>query len=93
MPQAQLRVLASPEEIGEDLAGRLLERIERARLAARRFLLGCPTGRSPKPVFAAMARRLAARPQDISHLVFVMMDEYLVPGRVGLEYASGDAPW
>ena len=93
MPQAQLRVLASPEEIGEDLAGRLLERIERARLAARRFLLGCPTGRSPKPVFAAMARRLAAEPQDLSHLVFVMMDEYLVPGPGGLQYAPLTAPW
>ena len=93
MPKAQVHILASPEEIGEEVAARLLDRIERARLAAKRFLLGCPTGRSPKPVFAAMARRLAARPQDLSHLVFVMMDEYLVPGRDGLEYASGDAPW
>jgi len=93
MPKAPLRILASPEEIGEEVASRLLERIERARLAAKRFLLGCPTGRSPKPVFAAMARRLAAKPQDLSHLVFVMMDEYLVPGREGLEYAPDDAPW
>ena len=93
MPTTRLRVLASPDEIGEDVAAHLLDRIERARLAARRFLLGCPTGRSPKPVFAAMARRLAAKPQDLSHLVFVMMDEYLVPGRAGLEYAPDDAPW
>lgn len=93
MPEAQLRVLASPDEIGEDVAARLLERIESARLAAKRFLLGCPTGRSPKPVFAAMARRLGAKPQDLSHLVFVMMDEYLVEGRDGLEYAPADAPW
>jgi len=93
MPKAQVRVLASPEEIGEYVATRLLERIERARAAEKRFLLGCPTGRSPKPVFAAMARKLAAKPQDLSHLVFVMMDEYLVPGRDGLEYAPDDAPW
>jgi glucosamine-6-phosphate deaminase len=93
MPKAPLRVLASPEEIGEDVADRLLERIQRARLAARRFLLGSPTGRSPKPVFAAMARRLGQHPQDLSHVIFVMMDEYLVPGREGLEYAPADAPW
>ena len=93
MPDAELRVLASPDEIGEYVADGLLERIERARIAAKRFLLGCPTGRSPKPVFAAMARRLAVKPQDLSHLVFVMMDEYLVPGRDGLQYAPGDAPW
>ena len=93
MTRASLRILASPDAIGDDIAVRLLDRIERARRAEKRFLLGCPTGRSPKPVFAAMARRLAARPQDLSHLVFVMMDEYLVPGGAGLEYASGDAAW
>ena len=93
MPTAPVRVLPSPDEIGEHLAARLLERIERARQDGKRFLLGCPTGRSPKPVFAAMARRLAAKPQDLSHLVFVMMDEYLVPGRDGLDYAPGAAPW
>ena len=93
MPAAALRVLATPEAVGEHAAARLLDRIERARLATRRFLLGSPTGRSPKPVFAAMARRLAANPQDLSHLTFVMMDEYLVAGRDGLEYAPSDAPW
>ena len=93
MPAAALRVLATPEAVGEHAAARLLDRIERARLATRRFLLGSPTGRSPKPVFAAMARRLAANPQDLSHLTFVMMDEYLVPGRDALEYAPSDAPW
>ena len=93
MPKAMVTVLASPEAIGEQIAARLLDRIERVRPAEKRFLLGCPTGRSPKPVFAAMARRLAAKPQDLSHLVFVMMDEYLVSGRQGLEYAPGDAPW
>jgi glucosamine-6-phosphate deaminase len=40
-----------------------------------------------------MARRLAETRQDISHLVLVMMDEYLVPGDAGLEYASADNPW
>ena len=93
MPKAIVTVLASPEAIGDEIATRLLDRIERARRAEKRFLLGCPTGRSPKPVFAAMARRLASKPQDLSHLVFVMMDEYLVPGSAGLEYASADAPW
>lgn len=93
MPNAPLRVLPTPDAIGEDLSARLLGDFERARARGRRFLLGCPTGRSPKPLFAAMARRLASRPQDLSHLVFVMMDEYLVEGRDGLEYAPADAPW
>ena len=93
MPKAPLRVLPTPDAIGDELAARLLAEFERARLAGRRFLFGCPTGRSPKPLFAAMAQRLAAKPQDLSHLVFVMMDEYLVQGRAPLEYAPADAPW
>lgn len=93
MAKAPLRVFPSPEALGDALAGELLQRIERARLAGRRFLLGCPTGRSPKPVFAAMAERLASTPRDLSHLVFVMMDEYLVPDGEGLAYASAEAPW
>ena len=93
MSKAPLHVLPTPDAIGEALAARLLAEFERARLTARPFLLGCPTGRTPKPLFAAMARRLAAKPQDLSHLVFVMMDEYLVQGGAGLEYAPADAPW
>jgi glucosamine-6-phosphate deaminase len=93
MSKAPLRVLPTPDAIGEALAERLLAEFERARLTGRQFLLGCPTGRTPKPLFAAMARRLTAKPQDLSQLVFVMMDEYLVQGRAGLEYAPADAPW
>lgn len=91
--RAPLRVLATPEEIGDYVANALLARIERARLTTGKFLLGSPTGRSPKPVFAAMARRLAEQPQDLSHLTFVMMDEYLVERRDTFEYAPSDAPW
>ena len=93
MPNARVRVFASPDAIGDEVAGRLLDRMERARLEGRRFLLGSPTGRSPKPVFAAMARQLEARPRDLSHVIFVMMDEYLVPDGGTLGYAPADAPW
>ena len=91
--KTQLRVFASPEAIGEDLAPNLLERIERARIAGKRFLLGCPTGRTPRPIYAAMARGLANSLQDINNLVLVMMDEYLVPGDGGLAYAAAENPW
>ena len=93
MSTTPLRVFPSPDAIGEELAQRLLDRIESARVAGMRFLLGCPTGRTPRPIYRAMARRLAERHQDISHLVLVMMDEYLVPGKRGLEYAAAGNPW
>ena len=96
MPTAPLRVFPSPEALGEALAARLLARIEAARPSGRPFLLGCPTGRTPRPVFGAMARQVAASGQDLAHLVLVMMDEYLVPDASapgGLAHAPADAPW
>lgn len=93
MARTQLHVFRSPDAIGEDLAPELLQRIERARIAGRGFLLGCPTGRTPRPIYAAMARRLAKTRQDLSHLSVVMMDEYLVRSGAGFEYASADNPW
>lgn len=93
MSTTAVRVLPSPDAIGEAVAERVLSRVEHARLTCTRFLLGCPTGRTPRPVFAAMARRVAERQQDLSHVVLVMMDEYLVPGGRGLEYAPASQPW
>ena len=93
MARTSVRVFPSPYAIGEHLAERLLFLIEHARESGNRFLLGCPTGRTPRPVYAAMARRLAAKPQELRHLVLVMMDEYLVSGADGFEYAPADQPW
>jgi glucosamine-6-phosphate deaminase len=93
MPRTPLRVFPSPAAIGEHLAERLLGGIELARQAGKRFILGCPTGRTPRPVYGAMARRLVQSPQDLSHLVLVMMDEYLVARGSGFEYASAEEPW
>lgn len=93
MSTTAVRVLPSPDAIGEAVAERVLARMERARLTGAPFLLGCPTGRTPRPVFAAMARRVAERQQDLSHVVLVMMDEYLVAGSRGLEYAPASQPW
>lgn len=61
-------MLPTPEAIGESLAERVL-----SRLTGNQFLLGCPTGRTPRPFYEALARRQA----DLSRVVFVMMDEYL----------------
>ena len=93
MATTPLRVFPSPEALGADVGERIVGRIERARLTGTPFLLGCPTGRTPRPIYAAMARRLAETQQDLSHLVLVMMDEYLVADDGGLKYASPNEPW
>jgi glucosamine-6-phosphate deaminase len=93
MPKAPLRVFPTPEAIADHLAPLILEQIERARIAGKRYLLGCPTGRTAKPIYAAIARLLEQNPQDLSHLVIVMMDEYLVADGPRFTYASADNPW
>lgn len=76
------------------MAERLLPRIEQSLAAGNRFLLGCPTGRTPRPIYAALARLLAEKPQSLRHLVLVMMDEYLIDAGGGqFEYPSANEPW
>ena len=72
------RVFETPEALGEAVASRIID----AAAAGRRFLLGCPTGRTPRPVYAALSRR---KP-DLRHVTLVMMDEYLVAD-------PDDQPW
>ena len=93
MSRTPLRVFSSPDAIGQDLAPKLLQRIENARVAGQRFILGCPTGRSPRPIYNAMAEGMSKTSQDISNLVLVMMDEYLVSSDRGFEYAAAHNPW
>lgn len=73
-----LRVFETPESLGEAVATHVLKRVAETD---RRFLLGCPTGRTPRPVYASLARRRA----DLRHVTLVMMDEYLVSGRWATE--------
>jgi glucosamine-6-phosphate deaminase len=70
------RVLHGPEEIGAEIAALIVDRY-RNRTPGRRFLLGCPGGRSLATTYAHLARLSAAEELDLSDLVIVMMDEYV----------------
>lgn len=86
-----VRVFPTPEALGETLAARILAGVAAARTEGRRYLLGCPGGRSLLPTYRALARAHAAG-ADLAPLVVVMMDDYLVPdGRGGLRRADADA--
>ncbi|WP_029058154.1 6-phosphogluconolactonase [Stappia stellulata] len=74
----------TPEAIGEHLATRILAEIGEANADGRPYVLGCPGGRSPMPVYQALERRLKATPVDCSRLVIAMMDEYLLGDADGL---------
>ena len=65
-----IRIFETPEALGEAVAADIATRIARGG----RFLLGCPGGRSPQPIYAALARRAEL---DLSGVMIVMMDDYL----------------
>ena len=50
---ARLTVHTSPDALGAAVASSILAGIERANESRSRFLLGAPTGRTPRPILAA----------------------------------------
>jgi len=62
--------------LGDALALEILDGIA-TTTPGRRYLLGCPGGRSLRSTYQALAR-LVAPDADLRHLVIVMMDEYVV---------------
>jgi len=90
---ARLTVHPSPDALGDAVASSILDEIDRANDSRSRFLLGAPTGRTPRPILAALAKQVAERPRDLSRVTLVMMDEYLVPPPFGgkLAWASRDS--
>lgn len=76
-------VFATPEDLGAEAARIIADGIRTAGVQGRRFLLGCPSGRSPRSTYAALAQIVRDQQLDLSHLVIVMMDDYLVRGPDG----------
>jgi glucosamine-6-phosphate deaminase len=78
-PRWPWTVHAGPEALGGAIAAGIVVRYLEARAVGRRFLLGCPGGRTPRPIYAGLARLGGALDLDWSGLSIVMMDDYLVP--------------
>lgn len=71
----RIRRFATPEDLGQAVAEDIAARIA---TKSGRFLLGCPGGRSPKPVYRALAGLFAQNGADLSDLIIVMMDDYVL---------------
>lgn len=77
----RVRVFADAAALGEALASDVMAGVRAARRDGRRYLLGCPGGRSARSTYQALARM--AHGEDMGHVVVVMMDEYLEPAPGG----------
>lgn len=84
--------LDTPEDVGDHVAGLIADGLADAQRAGRPYLLGCPTGRTPEPVYTAIARRVGAG-LDLTGLIVVLMDEYVVPARDGFALVDPAAPY
>lgn len=84
----KIRIFDTRQALGLTVAGDIAERI-----AAKngQFLLGCPGGRSPKPVYAALALTARDRAMDLSRLVIVMMDDYVAETPAGFVHVDPEA--
>ncbi|HEY3417960.1 MAG TPA: 6-phosphogluconolactonase [Armatimonadota bacterium] len=89
--QVPVTIYPDPPTLGNALAQTILQGIREAGRQGRRYLLGCPGGRSPQTTYQALGRLAAGQDADLSNLVIVMMDEYLLPGPTGLIYCPEEA--
>jgi glucosamine-6-phosphate deaminase len=87
----KVRIFDTPETLGEALAERLVAEIVEAAAAGGAYLLGCPGGRSPRPIYRAMARRIGASGISLAHVVIVMMDDYLIERAGGFDHVDAES--
>lgn len=87
----QITVFPDARAVGRTLACEISEGIAQASEAGRRYLLGCPGGRSPRATYRALAEQVAARRLCLSELVIVMMDDYVLANGGDYRLAPADA--
>ncbi|KAA9105552.1 6-phosphogluconolactonase [Microbacterium rhizomatis] len=74
-------ILDDRDAVGAAVADGIVRRM--AANGGAPFLLGCPSGRTAVPVYEALARH-AAGGADLSNLVIVMMDDYVLADERGV---------
>lgn len=86
----QVRVFPDEDSLGASLAAEIVEGIDASRAAGRRYVLGCPGGRSARSTYRGLSRRV--RGADLSHVIIAMMDDYVLPlEEGGFEHCPADA--
>lgn len=83
-----LEVHDSPTAVGLRAAEVIARGIAAAAAEGRRYVLGCPSGRSPLPTYAELARLVAERGLDLRPVIIALMDEYV--SRTGDGFAPVD---
>lgn len=76
MARVEITVFQTDAELGKVAAQEIFEGIQDAEIEGRKYVLGCPGGRSPRSTYGALATLVSTARQSINHLHLAMMDEY-----------------
>jgi glucosamine-6-phosphate deaminase len=79
-----ITIFESDDDLGRATAALIADGIRAAAADGRPYLLGCPTGRSPRSTYAHLARETAEGGLDLRGLRIVLMDEYVVSDERGM---------
>ncbi len=77
MTSLTYRAFATPADLGAEAAEFIVGGIRAAGEEGRSYLLGCPGGRTAKPIYDALGEVCARDQVDCRHVVIVMMDDYV----------------
>ncbi len=78
MARAEIIVFPTDAELGAAAAQEIFDGIRDAEKMGKKYVLGCPGGRSPRSTYGALASLVSSARQSINHLHIAMMDEYAV---------------
>ncbi len=76
--QHNILIYRNEVEQAKALAFQIWTEIKQTQKKRKRFLLGCPGGRSPLETYKQLAVLIEKEQTDISQLVIVMMDDYVI---------------
>ena len=73
----EVKILESGDDVGRYVANLIVTGLKLARNENRDFVLGCPSGRTPRSTLKALTELVTEQQIDLSNLVVVMMDDYV----------------
>lgn len=85
------RIFDDGAALGAALARRIVEGVSAAAATARPYLLGCPGGRSLLSTYRRLRKTVVEQSVDLSPLVIVMMDDYVINMDSGFAHVPIDA--
>ena len=86
----RISIHETEDDLGQTLAGHIFTEFQSAQSKGKKYLLGCPSGRSPKPVYKALAAMIGYTRVNLRGLILVMMDDYVTGTPPVFDFVESD---